>query len=529
MLPIPDPLGFAFYPPSSPSDHSEKELKEPMKKLIDRALFGGRSIGIPDRKSDKTPLERELQSPELTERVLQRFKQTLKSPDSGAVLRATAHGSSGYTLMGHGPVKAFIAPSALAYTTAYASAYASAYAAASASAYASAYAAASLSPAAAQQEPEKQEGIVLKWVLQRAANDEYACNELAKAFGLNVPVMQAVSKETSALFVSPTKRAKPSFAEGPFQLIAMNRIDGMNLSQLCMTGDIFSLSKSSWKQMMYEFGRAAILDLFSGNFDRFLRFQMNEKGVFELAEEPEANAGNVMVHTTPERRNIASMSFIDNTSLAPPSKTEPAAEEPIGLSLFELGESGPAPTTPPRTPPIKEEDPKIVKELNAFFVSTCKELQKDSGQLAVHVSSALKNAILSSIKEKVDLVAPEKLQAVHEALKTSHKDLKEGLIDGLIRLKNPRFQEQALAAVKSGSRSLNELVGLNLCSINESEFDLSQSDDLKKPVEEATPPLETLSVSVNFSPSETALREEPPKDLRLISTSCGSVVSLDSA
>jgi hypothetical protein len=427
----------------------------------------------------------QMKCPKGSDTILRTFKRSLKEDHSGAVLKSTAHGSSGYTLLGNGPVKAFAPPSA----------------------------------AISDVQPEEQVGIVLKWIPQRAAKDEYACNELAKAFGLEVPIMQPVSKETSALFVSPTKRQKPSFNESPFQLIAMNRIEGMNLSQLCSSGAIFRLKPSSWQQMMYQFGKAAMLDLFSGNFDRFVRFQMNEKGVYEFIEDPEANAGNVMIHTTPERGNIASVAFIDNTSLAPPSK--PAAledpDEAIDLSLFDSDkpkEPEVVLQTPPKTPEKQDENPAIVRELNAFFVNMTQELERDANGLAEHIAAAVKKAISKSIKEEMDMLSQRQIRDIEFAMAMSHKSLKEGLLYGLRNLQNPVFQEAALSIAGKGSKSLNELIRLNILSLKQNELDLSTYE------------LETESVGTMFSPN-TPPPPLPSEVSSLVSTSVGSLDSTE--
>lgn len=435
-----------------------------------RALFG-----MP-RRSDRL-IAQQLECPSASDKILRSFKKSLKSSNSGANLRATAHGSSGYTLLGNGPVKAFDPASA------------------------------------APADQDEQVGIVLKWIPHRAAKDEYACNELAKAFGLDVPVMQSVSKETSSLFVSPTKRQKPSFNEGPFQLIAMNRIDGMNLSQLCLSGAIFALKPSSWQQMMYQFGQAAILDLFSGNFDRFIRFQMNQSGEYEFVQDPEANAGNVMVHTTPQRGNISSVAFIDNTSLAPPSKPAVEKDEEVDLdfSLFGVNEPEAAPITPPRTPEKQSENPAIVKGLNAFFVSTIKELERDSNALAEHITSAVKKAILNAVKEEVDLVSARQSLAIESALIQANGDLKQGLLDGLLRLKNPAFQKAALSSVETGSKSLNQLVRLNLFSLEERQLE----------------PSKTVAAGPIFPTNSLSGGSTDHEDSALISSTCGSLESTE--
>ncbi len=450
-------------------DSKERHSRSPN---FAKALFG-----MP-RRSDRQ-FARQLECPSASDKILRSFKKSLKSSNSGAVLKATAHGSSGYTLLGNGPVKSFGPASA------------------------------------ATADQDEQVGIVLKWIPHRAAKDEYACNELAKAFGLDVPVMQSVSKETSSLFVSPTKRQKPSFNEGPFQLIAMNRIDGMNLSQLCISGAIFALKPSSWQQMMYQFGQAAILDLFSGNFDRFIRFQMNQSGEFEFVQDPEANAGNVMVHTTPQRGNIASVSFIDNTSLAPPSKPAVVKDDEVDLDFSLFGVNEPEEPeadaiTPPRTPEKQAENPLIVKGLNAFFVNTVKELERDSNGLAEHITSAVKKAILNAVMQEVDLVSAKQIIAIENALVQANRDLKEGLLSGLLRLKNPAFQEAAISSVETGSKSLNELVRLNLLALQERQLELSNTVT-------AGPIFPTISPPQAFDHEDSVL----------ISTTCGSLASTD--
>ena len=408
------------------------------------ALTGSSQVSVDDQKGSPTerplkralferlsgqsgPMAERLVTPEQTEATLSHFKKSLSGGVLGADLRAAAHGSSGYTLLGRGPAQAF-------------------------------------GPAGPD---DQQIGIVLKWIPHKAAKDEQACNDLAKAFGLDVPVMQSVPQSASTLFVSPTKKEKPSFTPGPFKLIAMNRVEGRNLSQLCWSGDIFRLKQSSWNQMMREFGKAAMFDIFSGNFDRFARFEMNADGTYALIQKPEANPGNVMVHTTPQKRNLSSISFIDNTSLAPPSIPEIVEEESyFDGSLFESEPAAAAaPASPARSPSRQSENPAVVRGLNAFFIEMTGQLRKNPRILSEHISLAVENAILRSINEEVGDHTSHEIAEIHSSLQESRKDLNEGLIQGLDRLRSAEFQRSARDIAARGSRSLQELLHLNLQSL----------------------------------------------------------------
>lgn len=371
------------------------------------------------------PMAERLVTPEQAEATLSHFKKSLSGSVLGTDLKAAAHGSSGYTLLGRGPAQAF-------------------------------------GPAGAD---DQQMGIVLKWIPHKAAKDERACNDLAEAFGLDVPVMQSVPERASTLFVSPTKKEKPSFTPGPFELIAMNRVEGMNLSQLCCSGDIFRLKQTSWNQMMREFGKAAMFDIFSGNFDRFARFEMNADGTYALVQKPEANPGNVMVHTTPQKGNLSSISFIDNTSLAPPSIPEIVQEESyFDGSLFE-SEPAAAPASPARSPSRQSENPAVVRGLNAFFIEMTEQLKRNPRILSEHISLAVENAILRAINEESGGHTPQQITEIRSSLRESHKDLNEGLIQGLDRLRSAEFQRSAREIAARGSRSLQELLHLNLQSL----------------------------------------------------------------
>ncbi|MBX7066951.1 MAG: hypothetical protein K1X28_06955 [Parachlamydiales bacterium] len=343
-----------------------------------------------------------------------------------ATLKASGQGSSGFTLLGKAP--STVLPQTVAQHVS----------------------------------DESSVGFVLKWVPIHDADNELTCTDLAQFFGLEAPAMRKIEKETSSLFVTPTRKEKPAFNPEPFQLLAMNRIQGMNLHDLCQSGGVFKLNQKAWNQMMEAFGKAAIFDLFIGNFDRFFRFRQNDSGSFELVEAPEANPGNVLVHTTPQKGNVAAVSFIDSTSMIQGSKPvkKDEEEEFMGLGMFDDAPA-PDPETPPQTPRAQKPsiNPKLAEGLHAFFV---KMIEEEPDVLANHICKAVSNSLKACITDSIPNEADPRLSEVWERIADSTPSLVQGIQLGVLKLNEKEFQEGVMKASEQASDSLKLLLRSNL-------------------------------------------------------------------
>lgn len=286
-------------------------------------------------------------------------------------------------------------------------------------------------------------GYVLKWVRATVAQNEVVASKLASAFGVEAPVMQKVSQDVSSQFVKMTKALSPSFYAGHFQMIAMNRFRGMNLAELCKNGEILKLDQKAWDGMLHTFGKASMFDLFIGNFDRFIRSTRSDTGEFALEEEPKANPGNVLVQMTPKKKNLSSVSCIDNGTAVKTPQKKSAFSEKEEESSTETSKRNYPPTAP---------------EAHAFFKEM---LTGDPQLLTAHISEALLNAIQSSLGGEVLEENPEALQKIRHHILTGSWPLLAGLGEGRARLYDSTFLQKAFELSLDASQSLKFLIQEN--------------------------------------------------------------------
>lgn len=321
-------------------------------------------------------------------------------------------------------------------------------------------------------------GAVIKYVSKSDAENEILCAQLASDFGLNAPVVQTTPDNIAALFNSPMKNAKPSFNPQPFQMLAMNLIRGTNLFELCEDGKILNFSQSVWNRLFFEFGRTAMFDLFIGNFDRFIRFERNSDGTYEIRK-ANANLGNVMLEWTPERgQNVSTTHMIDSTSAAQEPKLKIEEEAVIfGMVDFfddETTTSSSAAaaatdlstttfTSPPSSPKRKKNDP-IAPALHQFFVETMTEFKRGSPELAKFILDSVTESLCNSLEGFLNLNRndPRIVQLV-EHLLNGEDALKKGLAQGFTRLADPDFHScDSLRNFGKQTTELDRLLSLNI-------------------------------------------------------------------
>ncbi|MBX7066182.1 MAG: hypothetical protein K1X28_03015 [Parachlamydiales bacterium] len=281
-------------------------------------------------------------------------------------------------------------------------------------------------------------GFVLKWA--EGADNEMICTRIAKHFGLETPEMVLIHPTKVAEVAKATKKLAPRFSKkNSHDLILMNQIKGANFSSFCKSDEILSLSKESWNKMMHYFGKISVFDIFIGNYDRFVRFKLDDEGVFVLEESPEANAGNIMLQATPEkRRTLSRVAVIDTSSLAPQASEEKMAMEEITK-------------LPKRS---------LAPGLHEFFKTM---MARGPMALSAHVSTSITNAM-----RRATHADPERQSVIFERMQQALPKLSVGIVEGFAQIQDPAFLAKAQDAAE-GSRPLSELIRLNSQYLRESE------------------------------------------------------------
>jgi hypothetical protein len=323
--------------------------------------------------------------------------------------------------------------------------------------------------------------IVSKWVRERDANNELLCTKMAGIFGLlTVPTIKGVSKETSRVMVTPTKKAKPAFDPSPFTLLVMNRLPGSNLQDLCNSGDIHQFNQSSWNTILREVGLVSSLDLFLANFDRFFRAK-ESNDFFELLKSPQANLGNVVIETTPQKRNVSSISMIDTTSILQSTLKAPSVPE----ETFDMGglfgdEPEPIIITPPTTPVRFESAVDLsVNRLHDFFILLATKISnEDSASLEDHIVYSLEKSLGILPHSSMNEEEAKKALAIREKIELARQDLRDGLKDGLRRLSSADFELEAAAVLdQEPVTKLSRLMSQNLQWLKENRLKSASIDE----------------------------------------------------
>lgn len=276
--------------------------------------------------------------------------------------------------------------------------------------------------------------FVLKWVPNHMEETERLCTELARIYGMITPTMQVFSPKTSGLLVRPTKLAlggrKNKFNPKLFTMIAMNKVKGGNIVDLCRSRTVTTLSPNAWQLIMKEFGKAVIFDLFTGNDDRFIRFDTSDRR-FSLQVNPTANSGNIMVHVTPKKTNVSEVAVIDNGTMANshPRRALFGKQGKVKSLLSETSENSRRAAT--------------CENLHILF----DELTLETEELASHAHQAIRNAFM---KEMTGRASAEQIRAVSERIDGAKRFLNVGIQEGLQRLNDETFQKEALALVQDG-------------------------------------------------------------------------------
>ncbi|MDE3045687.1 MAG: hypothetical protein KGJ02_03485 [Verrucomicrobiota bacterium] len=287
-------------------------------------------------------------------------------------------------------------------------------------------------------DPKTPVKMVFKWTTPFDASTEQVCTKIAEAFGLSVPDIQTVSPKRASVLISPMKKFKPAFSPPAFSLLVMDRMKGTTLSSLTKE-NFLKFNLEAWQRMMRHFGKASMLDLFIGNFDRFVRFDRCVDGSFVLVDNPSANGGNAIISLTPQRgKNIAGISMIDTNSILHPSR-ESSSDTDAFVGLDGLFEDGCCTPPPKKTPsPLKPQGNKA-EDLHQFFQTMVLSVVNREKILLDHIFKS----ILKSVKEGCESWTQEESDLVLKQLEDSEEALQVGLLEGLEQLKKREFLETA--------------------------------------------------------------------------------------
>ena len=317
--------------------------------------------------------------------------------------------------------------------------------------------------------PDTPVGAVIKYVAKSDADNEVVCTQLAQAFGLNAPVVQPASGKSASLFVSPMKREKAAFTLEPFDMLAMNLIRGTNLVDLCESGRVFEFTQKQWNELLFEFGKTAVFDLFIGNFDRFVRFELTASQEYELTSTA-ANLGNVMLEFTPERgKGIRAAHMIDSTSLAREPK-QPAVVDEDDLyttGLFDPVQESVPVGTPPRSSHLPGGDTPerpIAEPLHRCFVNTIGGFLNGSPELPAAILASIQTSLGADIRKSHGLgLENPKVSALFSKLNHGLPNLFSGIQAGIERLTSIDFRHSPeLQSTLSNNTRLAGLLRKNL-------------------------------------------------------------------
>jgi hypothetical protein len=163
--------------------------------------------------------------------------------------------------------------------------------------------------------PNQLRHFVLKWDFGIAGKNQQLCSDLLATFGFSTPKIRVIKGPIAGKIKKHAEKICPSFTREDYTLIYMRCFPAVTFSSAFKKGYLKDLKSRDWEWILTRCGRMMVMDLVTGNADRFFRTHWTRK---KTVSKSHFNDGNLMLEMpfekSMEKRFLKQIHFIDNAT-----------------------------------------------------------------------------------------------------------------------------------------------------------------------------------------------------------------------